>query len=112
MVVAVGLWLVFASLLVSYFLYILTSTSLLRSIVLEPGKENIVVPQSDLRITNVALGEKLQDPNGRSTVKLSYLPLSALAEDSEDDDEENPKPPTGDDIVTAVICSLTGGKVI
>lgn len=79
---------------------------------MSPGQELEIVPQSDLRITNVALDETLQDPNGRSTVTLSYLPMSAFAMNSDDEDEEEPeaKDPS-EEIKTAVLCSLNAGKV-
>ena len=82
------------------------------SVIVSPGQELEIVPQSDLRITNVALDETLQDPNGRSTVTLSYLPMSAFAMNSDDEDEEEaePKDPS-EEIKTAVLCSLTGGRI-
>ncbi|TFK44817.1 hypothetical protein BDQ12DRAFT_673624 [Crucibulum laeve] len=73
------------------------------SIILTPGKEEVVVPQADLRITNAALGDELADAIGRTTVKFTYDTLIRV----EDEDEEIEAPPT----TTTILCSLTGGKV-
>lgn len=64
-----------------------------------------MIPQADLRITNVALGDVLKDASGRTTVKLTYNTLVKLDEDDEDE-EDVPEP-----LSTTVLCSLTGGKV-
>lgn len=65
------------------------------------------MPQSDLKITNVALGEELADPTGRTTVKFTYNTLIAIESDDDDEGHEDTQEP----LSTAVICSLTGGKV-
>lgn len=78
-----------------------------RSQLLTPGKEEIIVPQADLRITNVALGEQLSDANGRSVVKLTYTTLISVDNTDDDDDDEQTSPP----ITSTILCSLTGGKV-
>jgi FK506-binding nuclear protein len=97
--VAIALW------------YVLTSASLVkcsssrRSLALKPSKEPVsFVPQSDLHITNIALGDELADTSGRTSVKLTYQTPIKL--DSDDEDEESPDP-----ISTTVLGSLTPGKV-
>ncbi|THH19960.1 hypothetical protein EW146_g1320 [Bondarzewia mesenterica] len=57
------------------------------SIAIKPGERESIIPQGDLRITNVALGDELQDDSGRTSVKLTYLrPVNV--EDSDSDSEE------------------------
>ncbi|GLB37533.1 putative peptidylprolyl isomerase [Lyophyllum shimeji] len=68
------------------------------SLELVPGKEEIVQPPADIRITNIALGDVLKDTSGRSTVKFTFEPSGHV--DSEDEDEAAPGP------VTTVLCSL------
>jgi FK506-binding nuclear protein len=65
-----------------------------------------VIPQSDLVITNAALGTKLADSTGRTSVKLTYTRPVKVDDDS--DEEED-----GDEAaqVETVLCSLTPGKV-
>lgn len=69
-----------------------------------PGKPEAVVPQADIRITNVALGDILANASGRTTVKLTYDTPAKL--DSDDEDEPKIEPQ-----LTTVLCSLTAGKV-
>ena len=76
--------------------------------VVAPGaKESVITPNGlEIRITNVALGESLEDEHGRTTVKFTYDP-APKPEDRESD--------AGSDVgekATAVLCSLTPGKVI
>jgi FK506-binding nuclear protein len=64
-----------------------------------------IIPQSDLVITNAALGTKLVDPTGRTSVKLTYTrPVKVDDEEDEDDEDEAAQ-------VETVLCSLTPGKV-
>ncbi|KAF8622705.1 hypothetical protein AX15_006796 [Amanita polypyramis BW_CC] len=70
-----------------------------------PGKEEAIIPITDLKISNVALGETLVDPNGRSTIKITYSPPGSSDLDDEDEDEESPEE------ITTVLCSLTAGKL-
>ncbi|KAF5380529.1 hypothetical protein D9615_004516 [Tricholomella constricta] len=70
------------------------------SLELTPGKEEVVQPPADVRITNVTLGDVLKDTSGRSTVKLTYEPSGRLDSDDEDENEEIPGP------VTTVLCAL------
>ncbi|KAF9230522.1 hypothetical protein BU15DRAFT_83524 [Melanogaster broomeanus] len=79
------------------------------SIVLTPGKEEVIVPQGDLQIKNAALSDVLSDQSGRTTVKLTYLDLAPMESDDEDEEDEN-EPPKGS-AVTTVLCSLTPGKI-
>jgi FK506-binding nuclear protein len=70
---------------------------------LAPGKPQTIVPQADIRIANVALGEEVVDASGRTTVKFTYnTPIQV----DEDDEEDAPEP-----LSTTVLCSLTAGKV-
>ncbi|EGO00031.1 hypothetical protein SERLA73DRAFT_180409 [Serpula lacrymans var. lacrymans S7.3] len=73
------------------------------SVILESGKKQLVVPQSDLRITNAALGAELADGTGRTSIKLVYNTPIAL----DDDDDEEDAPPQS----TTILCSLTAGKI-
>ena len=64
-----------------------------------------IIPQSDLVITNAALGTKLADSTGRTSVKLTYTrPVKADEEEDDDDEDEAAQ-------VETVLCSLTPGKV-
>jgi FK506-binding nuclear protein len=72
---------------------------------LKPSKEPFsFIPQSDLRITNIALGDELSDASGRTSVKLTYQ--TPVKIDDDDDDAESPDP-----LSTTVLGSLTPGKV-
>ena len=64
------------------------------------------MPITDLKISNVALGDTLADPNGRGTVKITY---NAPAPHDSDDEDEDEQPAIKE--VTTVLCSLTAGKV-
>lgn len=72
-----------------------------------PGQSTEFTPPADTRITNIALGEKLEDENSRTTVRLIYVPAEAQgltpAEEAEIDDIEK--------IKATILCSLTPGKV-
>lgn len=68
-----------------------------RSAVVKPGEQFTFVAPADLKITNIALGEKLEDENGRTTVKLKHESITRKPEDELK--------------TTVVICSLIGGKV-
>ncbi len=74
---------------------------------LVPGKEQIVVPQGDVRISNAALGEIIQDQDARTVVKLTYTKLGE--EDSDEDDEEEKE--YDESLSSLVLCALTAGKV-
>lgn len=78
-----------------------------RSIALKPSDEPVsFIPQSDLRITNIALGDELADAASRTSVKLTYQTPVKLDDDDEDDEEDAPEP-----LSTTVLGSLTPGKV-
>ncbi|EKM81056.1 hypothetical protein AGABI1DRAFT_127097 [Agaricus bisporus var. burnettii JB137-S8] len=73
------------------------------SLELAPGKEEVVVPQADIRVSNAALGEKLQDQDGRTVVKISYSKHGGDSEaEDEDEDEES--------VASFILCALTAGK--
>jgi len=71
-----------------------------------PGKPVTFVPQSDLKITNVALGDKLADNSARTSVKVTYSTPIKMDDDDDDDDDDGPPP-----MSETVLCSLTPGKV-
>lgn len=107
MPIAVALWLVYKS---SLRVYTLNSYVYARSTVVKPGQPVSVVPQSDLVITNAALGTELADSAGRTSVKLTYIrpvkiPSDDEEEEKEDDDDDE------DAQVEIVLCSFTPGKV-
>jgi hypothetical protein len=77
-----------------------------RSLELKPGKEEVVTPQADIKITNIALGDVLSDASGRTTVKFTYHPPSQPDEDDEDGGEN-----VSESLSTAVLCSLKPGTV-
>nr|VWO98353.1 Zn(2)-C6 fungal-type domain-containing protein [Ganoderma boninense] len=80
------------------------------SLTVTPGEPTVITPPADLRITNVALGDQIADESSRTTVKVTYRTPGAAAGDEEDDedDDESEKP---EELSTAVLCSLTFGKV-
>ncbi|KAF9049847.1 hypothetical protein BJ165DRAFT_1454247 [Panaeolus papilionaceus] len=80
------------------------------SVELQPGKpRTIMMPDLDLHVTNVALGEEIADPNGRTVLKLVYS--RGLFDDDEDDEEDENENEDEEKQVTTVLCSLTPGKV-
>ncbi|KAF9222685.1 hypothetical protein BS17DRAFT_837458 [Gyrodon lividus] len=81
------------------------------SIVLTPGKEEVIVPQGDLQIKNAALPDLLTDESGRTTVKLTYLSLASMGSDDEDDEDKDEDAHPEGAAVTTVLCSLTPGKI-
>jgi FK506-binding nuclear protein len=78
--------------------------------VVKPGQAVSIIPQSDLVITNAALGAELADPSGRTSVKLTYMRPVKVTDDDEDDDEKDDEDDEGAQVET-VLCSLTAGKV-
>ncbi|PIL34255.1 hypothetical protein GSI_03966 [Ganoderma sinense ZZ0214-1] len=83
------------------------------SLTVTPGDPTVITPPADLRITNVALGDQIADESSRTTIKVTYRTPGASAGDGEDDevdevDEESEKP---EELSTAVLCSLTFGKI-
>jgi FK506-binding nuclear protein len=78
--------------------------------VVKPGQALSVIPQSDLVITNAALGAELADSSGRSSVKLTYMRPIKVTDEDEDDDEKDDEDDEGAQVET-VLCSLTPGKV-
>jgi FK506-binding nuclear protein len=77
--------------------------------VVKPGQALSVIPQSDLVITNAALGAELADPSGRTSVKLTYMRPVKVTDD--EDDEEKDDEDDEDVQVETVLCSLTPEKV-
>ncbi|KAM5530387.1 hypothetical protein V8D89_015948 [Ganoderma adspersum] len=83
------------------------------SLTVSPGDPTVITPPADLRITNVALGDQIADESSRTTIKVTYRTPGAGAgneddEEDEEDDEETDKP---EELSTAVLCSLTFGKI-
>lgn len=80
---------------------------------MKPGEDGIesFIPQSDLRITNIALGAELQDESARSTIKIHYKSLAAPDDDEEDDEEEEADEESSSELIETVLASLTPGKV-
>lgn len=58
----------------------------------------------DIRITGAALDAKLSSETARSSVKLTYTPVSGVSEDEDDEEDEV-------EAESIVLCSLTPGKV-
>lgn len=102
---AIAVWCVFCRL----FTRGLTLKWRCRSVVVNPGTRETVVPPPDIQIhvKGISLGAELKDKDGRSSLKLSYQFVTASA--NEDDEDESEDAPT----VTreVVLGSLTPGKV-
>ncbi|KIY67178.1 hypothetical protein CYLTODRAFT_397665 [Cylindrobasidium torrendii FP15055 ss-10] len=88
------------------------------SLKVEPSKEGVeLMLDTDLRITNVALGDDDETPNktGRTTVKLIYQTLTydidSDEEEQEDEDSEDGGEPRLTEPKTTFLGSLTCGKV-
>jgi FK506-binding nuclear protein len=77
-------------------------------VAIAPGeKESVVTPAGlEIRITNVALDESLNDEQGRTTVKFTYESAPKPKDPESDADSD-----AGEQLTT-VLCSLTPGKVI
>ncbi|RDX44885.1 hypothetical protein OH76DRAFT_1408682 [Lentinus brumalis] len=76
------------------------------SLEVKPGEATAFVPAADLRITNIALGDEIADEKSRTTVKLIYRPPGAEDEDEEDEEDEDEPA-----VASAVLGSLTPGKI-
>ncbi|KAJ6625519.1 peptidylprolyl isomerase [Mycena sp. CBHHK59/15] len=64
-----------------------------------------IVPEADLKLTNVALGDLIADAAARTSLKLTFKTIVGKNDDeSESDEEELPKS-------TTFICALTAGKI-
>jgi len=83
-----------------------------RSVVVNPGTKEAVVPPRDIQIhvKGLSLGAELKDKDGRSSLKLSY---AFAASPRDDDDEEETEDEKEDHMVTkeVILGSLTPGKV-
>jgi FK506-binding nuclear protein len=81
------------------------------SLVVSPGKKVTQEVYRDFKITNAALGAKLEDEKARSTLKVSYEPPPLSDLDS--DEEESPKKTSLKKVKKSEIalCSLTPGTV-
>ena len=78
----------------------------------KPGQSVSIIPQSDLVITNAALGAKLADPTGRTSVTLTYMRPVKITSDDEDEEKGDDEDDDEDAQVETVLCSLTPGKVL
>jgi len=83
-----------------------------RSTVVKPGQGVAVIPQSDLVITNAALGAELADSTGRTSVKLTYMRPVKITSDDEDEEKEDDEDDDEAAQVETVLCSFTPGKVL
>lgn len=77
------------------------------SIVLKPGQKEVVQPAVDLRITNIALGDQLDDENARTSVKFTFSKPVQVDEDEEEEEEEDEET----SLTSTILASLTPGKV-
>lgn len=82
-----------------------------RSITATPGEPSVISPPSDIRITNIALGEEITDENSRTTIKLVYRRPGSDEPDSEDEEDDEEEENDNSELSTTVLCSLTPGKV-
>ncbi|KAI0320899.1 hypothetical protein OF83DRAFT_1102318 [Amylostereum chailletii] len=84
------------------------------SLVLEGGGPDddpkLIIPEADVLITNVALGEEVVDENSRTTIKLSYV-VPAAADSEDEQDEDGDEDDDANDVKSTVLCSLTPGKI-
>ena len=103
---ALGLWYDFTCDLP----FLCTQDLVCRSLLVEPNGDEPTEfsPPADVKITNVALGDTLQDEKGRTSLKMIFP-----TETDQDSDEEDEEKDDDDDIPlsTTVLCSLTPGKV-
>lgn len=81
-----------------------------RSREIKAGVPLEVLPEADIRITNVALADELADESGRTTIKLNYTTPDG-GEDSDDEEQDEDEEPGSVKIVTTTLTSLTPGKV-
>lgn len=102
MATAIAVWYVFSQSLMRYLKLRLSC----RSALLEPGKKTKITPQADIRVTTAALGDKLEDDDSRTSVKLTYLaPVAPETEDDDEDEDEDLQQSS------TILCSLTPGRV-
>jgi FK506-binding nuclear protein len=80
--------------------------------VVKPGQAVSIIPQSDLVITNAALGAELKDSTGRTSVKLTYMRPVKITDDDEDEEKEDDEDEDEAAQVETVLCSFTPGKVL
>jgi Nucleoplasmin-like domain len=88
----------------------INSQSIYRSLALKPHQKETVVPQGDLRITNVSFGDKLEDTSSRTAIKMTYDGVI----EPESDEEEGDAGGEDDDkshLTSTFLCALTPGKV-
>lgn len=82
-----------------------------RSLVLIPGEPEAFIPPCDIKITNVALGDELEDETGRTTLKLTYTHPSPENDSESDEEDKDEESDDENEPITTVLCSLTPGKV-
>lgn len=78
---------------------------------LAPGEVESVVPPADLKITNISLGNKLEDENARTSLRLVYQKPKAPESDDEEEEEKEEDEEDDVEIVETFLGSLTPGKV-
>lgn len=82
------------------------------SLVVSPGKKVTHEVFRDFKITNAALGAKLEDEKARSTLKVTYEPPPLSDMDSDEEEDSPKKSPQKKAKKTEIaLCSLTPGAV-
>ena len=79
------------------------------SLVVSPGKKVTQEVFRDFKITNAALGAKLEDDKARSTLKIAYEPPLSESDDEEDSPKKSPQKKAKK--LEVALCSLTPGTV-
>ena len=102
-----------------WYVFLLTITRVLalnshsRSLVVNPGTKETVVPPSDIQIhvKGLSLGADLKDNDGRSSLKLSYEFVAPPTEDDDEEEEEEDEDEPHTVTKEIILGSLTPGKV-
>jgi FK506-binding nuclear protein len=77
----------------------------------KPGEPLEIEPPADLRITNVALSDELEDQQARSSLRLIYRSPEAGSDDEDEEDEEEDEEGAAEKVIDTILCSLTPGRV-
>jgi FK506-binding nuclear protein len=82
------------------------------SLIVPPGKKIAYDVIRDFKITNAALGAKLEGEKARSTLKVTYEPPAPLSDSDEEDEKPKKSPKKNKEKKTEIsLCSLTPGTV-
>lgn len=79
------------------------------SLIVPPGKKISYDVIRDIKVTNAALGAKLEDEKTRSTLKVTYEPPTPDSDEDDDLPKGNPKKHKKKTEIS--LCSLTPGSV-